>query len=171
VIFTRYTLGSVVAVVTSEIVLLVCYGTGLLDGTASGAVAFVAGAVPNYVLNRYWAWGRRGRVRVRREVVLYAAISLVSFVASALASGWAGRHASSVGSSEAVRDAFVGVVYLVATGVVFVAKFVVFQRYVFADGPGDRAPDPAAPVGGPGAAADITTTGAPPAPGAGPTQR
>ena len=143
VIFTRYTLGSVVAVATSEIVLLACYGSGLLNGTDSGAAAFLAGAVPNYVLNRYWAWGRRGRVRVRREVILYAVISAVSFVVSALASGWAGRHATSVSDSASVRDAFVGGVYLVTTGVIFVAKFVVFQLYIFADPP---APATAAPA-------------------------
>ncbi|MDQ1377401.1 MAG: hypothetical protein QOE15_1574, partial [Acidimicrobiaceae bacterium] len=59
--FGRYTLGSVVAVVSSEVAFVICFGSGLLGTTASSAVAFVAGAIPNYVLNRSWAWGRRGR--------------------------------------------------------------------------------------------------------------
>ena len=64
---TKYTAGSLVAAATSEIVLVVCYGTGLLGTTAASIVAFFAGAVPNYVLNRRWVWQRRGRVPIRRS--------------------------------------------------------------------------------------------------------
>jgi putative flippase GtrA len=52
----RYTLGSAVAVVASETAFVACYGTGRLGTTASSAVAFVAGAIPNYLLNRSWVW-------------------------------------------------------------------------------------------------------------------
>lgn len=131
--FGRYTLGSVVALVTSEVAFVACYGTGLLGTTASSAVAFVAGAVPNYVLNRTWAFGRRGRVRVGREVGLYAVVSLVSFAASALATGWASHWAPHVTSDHAVRTALVGAAYLGTYGVLFLAKFAVFQTVIFAE--------------------------------------
>jgi putative flippase GtrA len=133
--FGRYTLGSVVAVVTSEIAFVACYGTGLLGTTASSAVAFVAGAIPNYVLNRTWAWGRRGPVRVGREVVLYAVVSVVSFGASALATGWASHWAPKVTGSHALRTALVAAAYLATYGVLFVAKFVVYQFVIFAESP------------------------------------
>jgi putative flippase GtrA len=135
----RYTLGSVVAIVTSEVVLIVCYGTGLLGTTASSAVAFVAGAIPNYVLNRSWAFGRRGKVRVGREVVLYVITSLVSFAAAALATGWASHWAKQSHDSHLVRIGVVAAAYLASYGVLFIAKFVVFQVYIFADSPADAA--------------------------------
>lgn len=139
--FGRYTLGSVVAVATSEVAFVLCYGTGLLGTTASSAVAFLAGAVPNYVLNRSWAWGKRGKVKVGREVVLYTIISLVSFAASALATGWAGHRAPALTGSHVLRTAFVASAYLATYGVLFIAKFVVFQVAVFPDSPDDDSPD------------------------------
>jgi putative flippase GtrA len=131
--FGRYTLGSVVAVVSSEIAFVLCFGSGLLGTTASSAVAFVAGAIPNYVLNRSWAWGRRGRVRIGREVVLYALVSLTSFGASALATGWASNVAPHVTDSHALRTALVAGAYLATYGLLFLAKFVVFQVVIFAE--------------------------------------
>jgi putative flippase GtrA len=135
--FGRYTLGSVVAVVTSEIAFVICYGTGLLGTTAASAVAFLAGAIPNYGLNRSWAFGRRGRVRVGREVVLYAVVSLVSFAASAAATGSTNHWASHVTDEHTVRTALVAAAYLATYGVLFLAKFAVFQRFIFADQPAD----------------------------------
>jgi len=137
----RYTIGSVVAVVTSEVAFVLCYGSGLMGTTAASAVAFIAGALPNYVLNRSWAFGKRGKVRVGREVILYAIVSLVSFAAAAVATGWTSHHVSSITHSHDVRTALVAASYLATTGVLFVAKFVVFQVFIFADGPGDKAPD------------------------------
>ncbi|MGH9127179.1 MAG: GtrA family protein [Acidimicrobiales bacterium] len=131
--FGRYTLGSVVAVVVSELTLVACYGSGLLGTTAASVVAFFAGAVPNYLLNRLWAWGRRGRLRVGREVVLYAVISAVSLVSAALATGWAAHYGHHVTNSHLVRVGIVGATYLLTYGVLFVAKFVMYQVFVFAD--------------------------------------
>ena len=74
----RYTGGSVVAFTTSEIVLVLCYATGIFGTTGATVAAFFAGAIPNYVLNRQWVWERRGRVRIGREVILYAIVSVVS---------------------------------------------------------------------------------------------
>ncbi|HEX3426879.1 MAG TPA: GtrA family protein [Acidimicrobiales bacterium] len=140
--FGRYTLGSVVAVVASEIAFVLCYGTGLLGTTASSAVAFVAGAIPNYVLNRSWAWGRRGKIRVGREVVWYAVVSLVSFAASAVATGWTSHVAKHLTHSSELRTALVAGAYLATYGVLFIAKFVVFQLFIFADSPGEGASAP-----------------------------
>jgi putative flippase GtrA len=131
--FGRYTLGSVVAVVASEVAFVACYGTGLLGTTAASAVAFVAGAIPNYVLNRSWAFGRRGNVRVGREVVLYAVVSMISFAASAAATGWASHWAPHVTGDHLVRTALVGGAYLATYAVLFLAKFAVMQKVIFTD--------------------------------------
>ncbi len=128
----RYTIGSIVAVITSEVAFVACYGSGLLGTTASSTVAFVAGAVPNYVLNRSWAFGRRGPVRVGREVVLYALVSLASLGAAAVVTGWAGRAAPHVAGAHWQRTALVAAAYLATFGVLFLLKFAVYQLVVFA---------------------------------------
>ncbi|HEX3688486.1 MAG TPA: GtrA family protein, partial [Solirubrobacteraceae bacterium] len=52
---TKYAIGSVVALTTSVIVFAVMDWLGVRTGIDSAA-AFVAGAIPNWVLNRRWAW-------------------------------------------------------------------------------------------------------------------
>ena len=71
---TRYTLGSVVAALTSAIVFAILYVLGA-GTTACSIVAFVAGAIPNWMLNRRWAWRVEGRVAFGREVVAYVIVS------------------------------------------------------------------------------------------------
>ena len=52
---TRYTIGSIIAAATSAVVFAVLYVIGLSTAACS-VIAFVAGAIPNWTLNRRWAW-------------------------------------------------------------------------------------------------------------------
>jgi putative flippase GtrA len=117
-----------VALATSELVLVATYGSGLLGTTPASVLAFVAGAIPNYLLNRRWVWRRTGPIAILRELVPYVGVSLVSLVAGAAATGWAASVAPSSGAS---RSAFVAVAYLLTYGVLFVAKFAVYELYIF----------------------------------------
>jgi putative flippase GtrA len=127
---TRYSIGSVVALATSEVTFAVLYATGWLGTSSATAVAFCAGAIPNWILNRRWAWERRGRLRVSREVVLYAVVSFVSWAASAVATGEASSH---LHGSHTARVVLVSGAYAATYGVLFLVKFVVFERAVFVD--------------------------------------
>jgi putative flippase GtrA len=127
----KFGLGSIVAAICSAIAFALCYGTGLLSTTPASAVAFVAGAIPNYFLNRRWAWQRQGRVDFWREVVLYAVISLVSFAASAAATGAASRATQHLDGS--VRTALVTGAYVATYAALFFAKFLCYEIVVFAD--------------------------------------
>jgi len=131
--FFRYSIGSVVAIVTSEATFILCYATGFLGTTAASTLAFVAGAIPNYVLNRSWAWERRGRPQLGREVVLYALVSALSLVSAAVVTGWVSRIAPHFTASHAARTALVAAAYLATYGLLFILKFVVFQRVVFVE--------------------------------------
>jgi putative flippase GtrA len=131
--FFRYSVGSVVAVITSEVTFVLCYGTGFLGTTAASVVAFFAGAIPNYVLNRSWAWERRGRLNVSREVILYAVVSIVSLVSAAVVTGWVSHMAAQLTGSDAARTALVASAYLATYSLLFVLKFVIFQRVVFVE--------------------------------------
>src|SRR5947209_2041876 len=108
---TRYTIGSIVAAATSAVVFAVAYAGGT-STTASSIIAFVAGAVPNWILNRRWAWNLSGRVAIGREVVAYVAISVLSLVASSAATAWTHDHAAQVSGQAWVQVALVTASYL-----------------------------------------------------------
>jgi putative flippase GtrA len=128
----RYAAGSVVAFGCSEIVLMASYGLLGTRAWTSASLAWLAGAVPNYLLNRRWAWKRRGRAQFLRETLPYWAITLstaaMAVGATSLLDGWV---RSSV-SGRAEQSLLLGGVYLAAYGVVFAVKFVLFDKWVFA---------------------------------------
>ena len=128
--FARYTGGSLVALTTSEIVLVLCYATGIFGTTGSAITAFCAGAIPNYVLNRRWVWRRRGRPRLGQEILLYVAVSGVSLLAAVAATGWA---VHTVRGSASTRTIVAAAAYLVTYGILFVAKFAAFEAIVFTE--------------------------------------
>jgi putative flippase GtrA len=134
-----YSLGSVIAAITSEAAFLLTYGPGGAGPALASAAGFVGGAVPNYVLNRRWAWSdRRGRDR-ETEIGLYAAVALASYGASVLATRTAETWARHRTADHGSRVLLVGAAYLAVSGVFFVVKFVLYHFAVFTGGPVDGA--------------------------------
>jgi putative flippase GtrA len=139
--FAGYSVGSIIATVTAELAFVIAYAWGHAGPVGASAAGFVGGAVPNYILNRRWAWpDRDGRSR-RTEAVLYGLVALASFSASAVATRWAQHWARGLTGDASWRTLVVGAAYLVASGIVFVAKFVLYDRFVFTTAPCDRAAD------------------------------
>lgn len=130
---TRYALGSVVALLTSVIVFALLLDAGV-GTTADSILAFVAGAVPNWILNRRWAWERSGELDFAREVIGYTVISLIALAASSAGTGWVDalvhRH---LAHAHAARVLFVTLAYVVVQGLLFVAKFVAYDTLVFTE--------------------------------------
>jgi putative flippase GtrA len=130
-----YSAGSVVAIVVSEAAFAASLGWGHTGTTVASAVGFVGGAVPNYVLNRRWAWrDRRGRDR-RTEIILYMGVAVATFLVSAVVTHWAegvARHLTVNGGGQVALTtaAFLGV-----SAVFFVLKFVIYETVVFTRAP------------------------------------
>lgn len=124
----RYALTSVVATVVSEVTLLLLYGTGVLDATASAVVANLAGTFPSYLMSRYWIWSEADRRRPVRQVISYWAISLVSLLAS---SGATGAAAANAPKGHAAHLVVVGTAYIGTYALLWVAKFIVYQKALF----------------------------------------
>ena len=129
---TRYALGSVVAAISSAITFEVTNVLGA-DTTVCSVAAFVAGAIPNWILNRRWAWQRKGRPVWGREIGGYVAISLVSLVSTSLATGWADDHVGWIPPHYGLRAAALTAVYMSVVAVLFVVKFVLYEYWVFQD--------------------------------------
>jgi putative flippase GtrA len=129
---TGYSAGSLIAAVTSEVAFAVAYGWGHSGTTLASAAGFFGGAVPNYVLNRRWAWreDRRGR-SIRAELLLYFAISLASFAVSAVTTNWAEGRARALTASEDWQVVLVALAFLAVSALFFIGKFVAYEVIVF----------------------------------------
>jgi putative flippase GtrA len=128
---TGYSAGSVVAVVISEACFAAAYGWGHSGTTLASAAGFVGGAVPNYILNRRWAWrDRRGRNR-RTEILLYMAVAVVSFLVSAVVTHWAEVGARHLTAVRGWQVTLITAAYLGVSAVFFVVKFVIYETLVF----------------------------------------
>lgn len=124
----RYCVTSVVATLVSEVTLLVLYGAGLLDATASAVVANLAGTFPSYLMSRYWIWSEANRHSPMRQVVAYWVISILSLLVSSAATGAAAANAP---KGHSVHLVVVGITYIGTYALLWIAKFVVYQKAVF----------------------------------------
>ena len=130
---TKYAIGSMIALLTSIVVFALMYvALGGKHTTICSIGAFVAGAIPNWILNRRWAWKIQGRVEFLREIVAYIAISGVVLVASSIGTGamqsWVKVH---VTPHHGIRVILVTGAYVFVQAVLFVLKFLVYEHWVF----------------------------------------
>lgn len=127
---TRYTIGSIIALATSVVVFSLLYIAGL-GTTVCSILAFVAGAVPNWILNRRWAWKIKGRLAFGREIVGYIAVSILALIASSLATAWTNTRVQTIPAHHGIRVILVTASYVAIQGILFVVKFAVYEHWVF----------------------------------------
>jgi putative flippase GtrA len=128
---SRYTVGSVICFGVAEATFVVLFQPHILGARGASIAASIAGIIPGYTLNRRWTWGRRGQSDLWREVVPYWVVALVSTAAAALATGAA--NAAFAAWSRDARTIINATAYMATYGVLFVAKYVIFDQILFAD--------------------------------------
>ena len=107
-----------VAATTSAIVFAMLYVMGV-STTVCSIVAFVAGAIPNWTLNRRWTWKVEGRVAFGREIVAYVIVSASTLVTLSLVTGWTHRHVQSIPAGHGIRVLLVTGSYFAVLAVLF----------------------------------------------------
>jgi putative flippase GtrA len=134
---TKYALSSVIAFVLSDIAFALCY---LLSGgqtTVSSVVAFFAAAIPNWIMNRRWAWQQTGRAPVK-QMVSYAAVSAMVLLVTAGATGrtnyWV-KHDVHIANHHGLRLLIVTGSFVLVTVILFFTKFAIYEFLIFR---GDR---------------------------------
>jgi putative flippase GtrA len=127
---TRYTVGSIVAALTSAVVFAVLYVLGV-GTTACSVVAFIAGAIPNWILNRRWAFRVQGKIAIGREVIAYIVVSALTLLATTEATAWTQRQVQNLPAHHGIRVALVTASYLAVFGILFVARFAVYEFWIF----------------------------------------
>ena len=128
---TRYAIGSIIALLTSIVAFALLYVT-VGNTTVCSVGAFLAGAVPNWILNRRWAWKVKGQVSWMREVLAYTVISLLVLVVSSAVTGWTNDQIQSIPAGHGIRVILVTASYVLVQAVFFALKFLVYEKWVFA---------------------------------------
>lgn len=127
---SKFLVASAIAFGTSEIVLSILYVYGL-PTTVCTILAFVAGAIPNWAINRHWTWKVQGGVAVGREVVAYVLLSGATLTAQILAVGWTHHHVQGIQAGHGLRVLLIDVTYLAVLLVMYGIRFLVYEHWIF----------------------------------------
>lgn len=119
----RFGLVSAVAMPTTLVLLYVLHGVAGWRPWHANLLAVSVAAVPAYLLNRYWVWGRSGRNRLWGEVLPFWTITLLGAAASTVAVDAAGGRWDDSGLLMLVNVGTYGALWLV--------KFAVLDRLVW----------------------------------------
>jgi putative flippase GtrA len=137
----RYSLASVVAVVVSVVCLVILNGVIGMSAWLASTLSTAIAAVPNYEMNRKWAWGKTGRSHLWKEVVPFWALAFLGWGFSTISvhimEGYAKHH----NFSHFLSTLSVTVVYVAAFGVLWIAKFIIFNKVLFAHHLDDLPPE------------------------------
>jgi putative flippase GtrA len=155
---TKYALSSVIAFLLSVIAFPFVYWADGGLTTLASVVAFFAAAIPNWIMNRRWAWQQTGRAP-RKQMISYAAVSAVVLVVTAYATGrtnyWV-KNDAQIQNHHGLRLLVVEGSFVLITVILFFVKFAIYEYVIFAEerghgrwwhlGGGTEAPAPVAPA-------------------------
>ncbi|HUY54534.1 MAG TPA: GtrA family protein [Candidatus Nanopelagicaceae bacterium] len=124
----RYLLTSGLSTVISEIALVALYAAGITGAMTAAVLATMVGTIPSYLISRYWIWPEADRRGVGRQMTLYWLTTGASLVVSSLVTGAAAAHAP---GGRALHVAVASIAYVGTYVILWVAKYVVYQKLVF----------------------------------------
>ena len=139
----KYAMVSIISVIVGQALLL--FALTILDWRAapSNLFAVAVSSIPAYYLNRAWAWGKTGKSHLMKEIVPFWSLALLGLVLSTWAADFAETNAHHLTSSDLGARLIVNAAALAAFGVLWVGKFFIFNRLMFA-----HQPEPSLPAGG-----------------------
>lgn len=127
----RYMAVSVITVAVSQVALFTLYAGLHWTARSSNVLAVVIGGIPSYYLNRRWTWGKTGPSHLLKEVVPFWAIAFVGLVFSTWTAGLAESWAHDASDSRLAQAMIINAAVIAAFGVLWVVKFVVFNKVLF----------------------------------------
>lgn len=119
-----------VAAATSAIVFPILYVLGA-STTVCSISAFVAGAIPNWTMNRKWTWKVEGRVAFGREIVAYIFVSASTLLMLSLATAWTHHRVQSIPAGHGIRVALVTASYFGVLALLYGLRFFLYEFWIF----------------------------------------
>jgi putative flippase GtrA len=130
--FIRFVGVAVASLATSEVTLALCDAAFHLTAIPAAVISWFTGAVVSYVLSR-WAWERKGKPDLLREMLPFWIISVVVVVILTLSTKLGYAIATDHHLHGVSHAAVVGGIYFIANCITFLARFVIFHYMLFAD--------------------------------------
>ena len=124
----RYGAASAFNVILGQVLLYCAQTVAGLSAVPSNVAAVSIGTIPAFLIARYWVWRKKGRSRLMKEVVPFWALTFTGFVLSTVAVWYVERRWSP-------GPWAINLTNLTAFGVVWVVKFFVLEKVLFADEP------------------------------------
>jgi putative flippase GtrA len=118
------------AAATSAIVFPILYVAGA-STTACTILAFIAGAIPNWTLNRRWTWKVKGRISFGRELGAYVVISASTLIVLSLATGWTHQQVQGIPAHHGIRVLLVTGSYFAVLAVLYGIRFFLYEHWIF----------------------------------------
>ncbi len=130
---TKYALSSVIAFMLSVIAFPLVYWADGGETTVASVVAFFAAAIPNWIMNRRWAWQQTGRAP-KKQMISYAAVSAMVLLVTAYATGrtnyWV-KHDAKIENHVGLRLLVVEGSFVLITVILFFTKFAIYEFVIF----------------------------------------
>lgn len=127
----RYGGVSVVTAGLAQAALALGYGILAWPTTPAVALSLVASVIPAYWLNRRYVWG--DRTTGRRHVATFFAMAVAGSAAAAVTTHVAEELARLATDDHRLLTAAVNATALATTVIVWLLRYVAFDRYVFVD--------------------------------------
>jgi putative flippase GtrA len=129
----RYTAVSAISLGLSE-ALLISFNGGLGWGAAaSSTVATGLATIPAYFLTRQWVWSQSGRSHLGKEVAPFWGIAIVSWAFATIAVSFAEDRTRQAHLRGALSVTTVALVYVLAYGVSWAGRYMLFNRIFHAE--------------------------------------
>ena len=129
----RYMLVSVITVAVSQVAFAGFYILFHWTAKWSNVGACIVGGVPSYSLNRSWAWGKTGRSHLLKEILPFWALAFTGLVLSTFTADFAETWAHHATDRRILQAGIIMASIIGAFGVLWVVKFVIFNKVLFVE--------------------------------------
>jgi putative flippase GtrA len=130
----RFTLSSVITTGVSALTIFVVYNYHIISGIIAATLfGNVLAMIPSYYLSRAWAWGKRGRSHIRREVTPYLLMSFAGIAFSLLCAIWTKHLVHTHHWSHLTNTGVVEGVNILSFAIFWVLKVLLFNRIFHTD--------------------------------------
>lgn len=126
----RYVLATVASVAVSETMFAILLEVVGYSSKTSSLVATSIGAIPSFWFNRRFVWRETGRSGLMAEMAPFWVLAVISLALSTWFADFASSHTGTLRPTD-LRTAVVSVAYLSSFFVTWVAKFFIFDRFLF----------------------------------------
>ena len=125
----RFTTTSFISTAISATSILITYGFKIIPGEIQATLfSNVLAMLPAYHLNRRWAWGKRGRSKLRTEVLPYLAMSFTGTAFSLIGATFARHVVHEHHWAHLINTAVVSGTNMGAFAIFWVLKMLLFNR-------------------------------------------